>query len=197
MGVTQNTPEQLRALAAAADKHGQHTYTHWRDSNAAKANELWCQAASPELVTGLLDRIKELEAWQDDVRSNSPLLARLDRAEKRVKELEATHLTDGEIFAAQERLIAAKDELYRSRIGQGCYRCKKGTYRADGNGYHDFHRCDSCRHVPMWGADGNEFGVKTEQHKEPWLCLLCKSSRPGNHGFLDDRTTPCPNKGKT
>lgn len=32
-------------------------------------------------------RIAELEAWQEQVRSNSPLLARLERAEQRVKEL--------------------------------------------------------------------------------------------------------------
>ncbi|MDL5036797.1 hypothetical protein QRD40_10610 [Comamonas sp. Y6] len=33
-------------------------------------------------------RVQELERWQEDVRSNSPLLARLERAEQRVKELE-------------------------------------------------------------------------------------------------------------
>lgn len=55
-------PEALRALAAAAEKDGQHIYTHWRDSNAAKANEAWHKAASPELFVGLLDRIAELEA---------------------------------------------------------------------------------------------------------------------------------------
>lgn len=62
--VDEHYPPQpdLRALAAAADKDGQHIYTHWRDSNAHKANEEWCQAASPELVVGLLDRIAELEA---------------------------------------------------------------------------------------------------------------------------------------
>jgi len=57
-------PEALRALAAAAEKDGQHIYTHWRDSNAAKANEAWHKAASPELFIGLLDRIAELEAQQ-------------------------------------------------------------------------------------------------------------------------------------
>ena len=58
-------PEALRTLAAAADKGGEHIYTHWRDSNAAKANEAWHRAVSPELVTGLLDRIAELEAQQE------------------------------------------------------------------------------------------------------------------------------------
>lgn|GEM_PF-6120468 len=29
--------------------------------------------------------------------------------------------------------------------------------------------------------------------QEQWICLLCKSSRPGYHGTLDDRITPCPN----
>lgn len=49
-------------------------------------------------------RIAELEAWQEDVRSNSPLLARLERAEQRVQELEAQQerkpLTEGEIAEA-------------------------------------------------------------------------------------------------
>lgn len=26
-----------------------------------------------------------------------------------------------------------------------------------------------------------------------WLCLLCKSDRPGRHGLLDDGRTLCPN----
>lgn len=25
-----------------------------------------------------------------------------------------------------------------------------------------------------------------------WICLLCKSTRPGEHRMLDDRKTPCP-----
>lgn len=149
----------------------------------------------------LYARVQELEAWQEDVRSNSPLLARLERAEQRVQELEALQkrkpLTDGDIVDAQEKLIAARDDLYRSRIGQQCSRCSAGKYRADGNGYHDFHRCDNCRHVPMWNPDGTEFAPPKPNQQERWLCLLCKSSRPGHHGFLDDRTTPCPNKGKT
>lgn len=73
-------------------------------------------------------------------------------------------LTDGEIIAAQESLIATKDALYRLRIGLQCSRCKKGAYRADGNGYYDFHRCDSCRHVPMWGSDGKEFGIQEKSN---------------------------------
>ena len=27
---------------------------------------------------------------------------------------------------------------------------------------------------------------------QKWFCLSCKSSTPGHHGTLDDRTTPCP-----
>ncbi|WKL16589.1 hypothetical protein QYQ99_03265 [Comamonas testosteroni] len=73
---------------------------------------------------------------------------------------ESQPLTDGEIIAAQEALIEAKDARYRSRIGLQCMHCKKGTYRADGNGYYDFHRCDQCRYVPMWNADGTEFGIQ-------------------------------------
>lgn len=73
---------------------------------------------------------------------------------------ESQPLTDSEIIAAQEALIEAKDVLYRSRIGLQCTHCKKGTYRADGNGYYDFHRCEQCRYVPMWNADGTEFGIQ-------------------------------------
>ena len=60
--MNQGQQPDLRDLAAAADKDGQHIYTHWRDSNAAKANQAWCQAASPKVVIGLLDRIADLEA---------------------------------------------------------------------------------------------------------------------------------------
>lgn len=74
-----------------------------------------------------------------------------------------TPLSDGEILAEQEKLIAAKDELYKSRIGLLCSHCKTGKYRASSNGYNDFHRCDSCRHVPMWGADGKEWGITQEK----------------------------------
>lgn len=70
---------------------------------------------------------------------------------------ERKHLTDGEIFAAQQKLIAAKDELYQSRIGLTCASCKTGKYRADSNGYNAFHRCDKCLHVPMWLGDGKEW----------------------------------------
>lgn len=37
----------------------------------------------------LAARVKELEAWQEEVRANSPLVARLERAEQRARELEA------------------------------------------------------------------------------------------------------------
>ncbi|WP_315533935.1 hypothetical protein [Delftia acidovorans] len=65
-------------------------------------------------------------------------------------------LSDDEIIAAQEALA-----LSRSRIGLPCTRCETGKYRADRNAYHDFHRCDSCMHVPMWGDDGKELGPPT------------------------------------
>ena len=32
-----------------------------------------------------------------------------------------------------------------------------------------------------------------ESSEGRWLCLLCKSSREGAHGVLDDSITPCPN----
>lgn len=64
MAMTEHQADDLRALAAAAEKDGQHIYTHWRDSNASKANEAWHKAASPKLVIGLLDRIAELEALE-------------------------------------------------------------------------------------------------------------------------------------
>ena len=92
--------------------------------------------------------------------SAAAALRRLQAENERLRaELEARKpLTDGEIIAAKERLRAQQEELYRSRIGLQCANCQTGKYRADGNGYHNFHRCDSCMHVPMWGADGNELG---------------------------------------
>ena len=57
----------------------------------------------------------------------------------------------------QAQLIEAKDDLYKSRIGMSCSQCASGVYVADGNGYHDFHRCNLCRHCPMWSSDGSEF----------------------------------------
>ena len=30
-----------------------------------------------------------------------------------------------------------------------------------------------------------------------WFCLSCKSGQKGWHGTLDDRKTPCPNRGKS
>lgn len=65
-------------------------------------------------------------------------------------------LSDAEIIAAQEAIA-----LSRSRIGLPCTRCGTGKYRADRNAYHDFHRCDNCMHVPMWGDDGKELGPPT------------------------------------
>lgn len=65
-------------------------------------------------------------------------------------------LNDAEIIAAQESLARS-----RARIGLPCSRCESGKYRADSNAYHDFHRCDSCLHVPMWGEDGKEIGPPT------------------------------------
>lgn len=47
-------------------------------------------------------RIAELEAWQEDVRSNSPLLARLERAELRVKELEVELVAEAARTAEQK-----------------------------------------------------------------------------------------------
>ena len=132
--------------------------------------------ADPQDVLAILARAQELEAELIAERRHKP--ARDVAAVRTLAALgydwhggeqwkpplqERKPLTDGEIIAAQERLIAAKDELYRSRIGLTCAHCKTGKYRADGNGYHDFHRCDSCRHVPMFGADGKEFGIQ-EKH---------------------------------
>ena len=98
---------KLRTLAAAADKHGQHTYTHWRDSNAAKANEAWCQAASPELVVGLLDRITELEAKEINIEQFRVMVTEAARNPllKRIVDLE-TQLAAEAARTAAEKLRA-------------------------------------------------------------------------------------------
>lgn len=51
----------LRTLADAAEKDGQHIYTNPRDSNAWQANEAWHKAAAPEVVIELLNQIEQLE----------------------------------------------------------------------------------------------------------------------------------------
>ncbi|MDH0774787.1 hypothetical protein N5C96_15420 [Delftia tsuruhatensis] len=150
---TAPTPH-LRALAEAAEGNGEHIYTHPRDSNKWRENEAWHRAASPGAVLHLLDSIHELEMQVLDLASENSILKRAE-----TDELEARKplpLSDDEIIAAQEALA-----LSRSRIGLPCTRCETGKYRADRNAYHDFHRCDSCMHVPMWGEDGKELGPPT------------------------------------
>lgn len=83
-----------------------------------------------------------------------PLLAELWNRRAELEARKPLPLSDAEIIAAQQALA-----LSRSRIGLPCTRCGTGKYRADCNAYHDFHRCDSCMHVPMWDADGNELGA--------------------------------------
>lgn len=88
-----------------------------------------------------------LHLWAKDA------VAELIRLQAELEARKPLPLSDAEIIAAQEALA-----LSRSRIGLRCSRCETGKYRADCNAYHDFHRCDSCMHVPMWDADGNELG---------------------------------------
>ena len=102
----------------------------------------------------LLAQVHKLEMDALDLASENSILKRAE-----TDELEARKplpLSDDEIIAAQEALA-----LSRSRIGLPCTRCETGKYRADRNAYHDFHRCDSCMHVPMWGDDGKELGPPT------------------------------------
>lgn len=102
----------------------------------------------------LLTQVHKLEMDALDLASENSILKRAE-----TDELEARKplpLSDDEIIAAQEALA-----LSRSRIGLPCTRCETGKYRADRNAYHDFHRCDSCMHVPMWGEDGKELGPPT------------------------------------
>lgn len=69
-------------------------------------------------------------------------------------------LTDEQITRAwnamQERLIREKAALRAARIGSTCAMCGKGKLFLDGNGYYEFERCDACRHVPLWDADGKD-----------------------------------------
>jgi len=99
-------------------------------------------------------RMKEQWGVHDNVSFDLVWQQALD-AKQAQAELEARKplpLNDAEIMAAQES---------RARIGLPCSRCESGKYRADSNAYHDFHRCDSCLHVPMWGEDGKEIGPPT------------------------------------
>ena len=63
-------------------------------------------------------RVQELEAWQEEVRSNSPLLARLERAEQRVQELEALQERKPMTVAALDtRPVVSDDELDKAFAG--------------------------------------------------------------------------------
>lgn len=64
---------------------------------------------------------------------------------------------------ATDALDALQKRLFDERIGKACSHCEGGTYQADHNGYSQFHRCNKCRHVPMWGEDGLEFGITAAQ----------------------------------
>lgn len=77
--------------------------TYFREGESLALANFYA-AANPVAVLGLLDRIAELERWQEDVRSNSPLLSRLERAEQRVKELEAQPLRKYRLLGRGEPL---------------------------------------------------------------------------------------------
>lgn len=62
----------------------------------------------------------------------------------------------------EEGGTSAKENQIAAHIGLLCSRCKTGKYQVDGNAYHDFLRCDSCRYVPLWHADGKEVGAQDE-----------------------------------
>lgn len=70
-------------------------------------------------------------------------------------------MTDDAIEAAwsdlQARRALKESADFNARIGLSCIQCGNGAYRADGNGYSSFHRCDKCHHVPMWKSDGAEW----------------------------------------
>ena len=65
-------------------------------------------------------------------------------------------LTDEQMH---KELVALCERIFNARIGKTCSHCEGGTYQADHNGYSQFHRCNKCRYVPMWGEDGSEFGI--------------------------------------
>ena len=65
-------------------------------------------------------------------------------------------LTDTQMH---KEFAALRERIFDARIGRACSRCEGGTYQADNNGYSQFHRCNKCHYVPMWGEDGREFGA--------------------------------------
>lgn len=46
---------------------------------------------------------------------------------------------------------------------------------------------------PVSRMDARAPSTAPAPKNEQWICLLCKSGRPGFHSTLDDRVTPCPN----
>lgn len=83
------TPEGCASNARIADNHTSFTFD-WPPSDeqgAIMADALNVHTTHGLSPSQLQARIAQLEAWQDDVRSNSPLLARLERAEQSSREL--------------------------------------------------------------------------------------------------------------
>lgn len=68
-------------------------HAHIQELEDLRAQEL---RAYELTVSNLREKVAELERWQETVRSNSPLLAELQRANDRVQELEAqtAHMAD-------------------------------------------------------------------------------------------------------
>lgn len=100
------TAQQPEALRLAADlEEGNFLLSQERNATAHTLRTLHA-------------RVQELERWQDDVRSNSPLLARLERAEQRVRELEAKQ--DRAPLSEDDALDIAKEHacgaLYRDLV---------------------------------------------------------------------------------
>lgn len=71
----------------------------------------------------------------------------------------------------------------------------RGAFATQNNGtsFHEvLHQLEArppVSRMDTWAPPSSAPAPKQEQ----WICLLCKSSRPGYHGTLDDRITPCPN----
>lgn len=165
----QSCPAHLRALTHKTQAEADAAWNRRTPPAAAELLRLRTGYNAARLeIESLQTRIKELEGQLDAVGAGGvePLrkreclhkIAEPDHFRGATQMVPPDHqaLTDTQMH---KEFAALRERISDARIGRACSRCEGGTYQADNNGYSQFHRCNKCHYVPMWGEDGREFGA--------------------------------------
>jgi len=101
---------ELKRLAGAAEKGGQHIYTHHRDSNEWAANSAFISAARPEVVLALIAENESLRTTENTT------ACRLEVSEDTLRTIRrCLHQAEGDIDQNRELVDALR--LFMG----GCY----------------------------------------------------------------------------